>query len=203
MRVPGGNPPITATTQVIFIPSLSTKWDTTVVFNDGHDGFAGFYEVREVRDSVVRAYYGSYPAMNRNHHILGIDPISGRGAYGDENNGVTPDGRWIVTKLDLLIAQATGYVLRDTSPCQASCPYRTSRWPTEAWEPSIRILLNVVGIASQLTTGRLIRGRCPMVCLSIHSLGTMSRDSPRVRDVRIHHPRYATIRREIPESCAP
>ena len=87
-----------------------------VVFNDCHDGFADFFEVREVRDPVVMAYYGSYPVMNENHHLLGIDPISGRGAYGDENNGITPDGRWIVTKLDLLIAQATGYVLRDTSP---------------------------------------------------------------------------------------
>ena len=87
-----------------------------VVFNDCHDGFAGFYEVREVRDPVVMAYHGSYPVMNKNHHLFGIDPISGRGAYGDENNGITPDGRWIVTKLDLLIAQATGYVLRDTSP---------------------------------------------------------------------------------------
>ena len=86
------------------------------VFNDGHDGFAGFYEVREVRDSAVLDYYGSYPVMDKLHHLLGIDPASGRGVYGDENNGVTPAGRWIVTKLDLLVAQATGYVLRDTSP---------------------------------------------------------------------------------------
>lgn len=88
-----------------------------VVFNDCHDGFADFFDVREVRDPAVMDYYGSYPVMNDNHHFFDeIDPISGRGAFGNENGGEVPLGRWIVTKLDLLIAQATGYILRDTSP---------------------------------------------------------------------------------------
>ena len=88
-----------------------------LVFNDGHDGFAGFYDVREVRDAAVMAYYGAYPAIDRYHHLPGtIDPVSRRGAYGNEYGAETPHGRWIVTKLDLLVAQAVGYTLRDTSP---------------------------------------------------------------------------------------
>ena len=88
-----------------------------LVFNPGHDGFAGFYDVREVRDNAVRAYYGAYPAIDRYHHLPGtIDPVSRRGAYGNEYGAETPHGRWIVTKLDLLVAQAVGYALRDTSP---------------------------------------------------------------------------------------
>ncbi len=89
-----------------------------LVFYGGCNDVFGFYEAGEVRDPVVRDYYGSYPRTNRyHHHIDGtIDPVSRRGAYGTENGGEVALGRWIVTKLDLLIAQATGYVLRDTSP---------------------------------------------------------------------------------------
>ena len=88
-----------------------------VVFNDCHDGFAGFFNVREVRDAAVRAYYGSYPRMDDGHHFFdAIDPISRRGAYGNGLAGDMGIGRELVTKFDLLIAQATGYVLRDTSP---------------------------------------------------------------------------------------
>ena len=88
-----------------------------VVFSDCHDGFAGFYEAREVRDAIVRAYIGSYPVMDRAGHLTGtINTASRRGAFGNEYGGETPQGRWIVTKLDLLIAEAVGYTLRDTSP---------------------------------------------------------------------------------------
>ena len=82
------------------------------------DGFARFYEAREVRDTAVKAYYGSYPRMDRYGHLAEgtIDPASRRGAFGREFQSETPRGRPLVTKLDLLIAQATGYVLRDRSP---------------------------------------------------------------------------------------
>ena len=82
------------------------------------DGFAPFYEAREVRDATVKAYYGSYPRMDRYGHLAEgtIDPASKRGGFGREFQGETPRGQALVTKLDLLIAQATGYVLRDTSP---------------------------------------------------------------------------------------
>ena len=67
-----------------------------------------------MRDSIVKAYYGSFPYVDSFDHLVGsIDPISKRGGFG--NDGIE-DGRWLVTKLHLLVAQATGYVLRDTSP---------------------------------------------------------------------------------------
>ena len=83
-----------------------------------HDGFAEFYEAREVRDAAVKAYYGSYPRIDRFGHFIegSVDPVSRRGAYGNEHGSEMAIGRWLVTKLDLLVAQAVGYVLRDTSP---------------------------------------------------------------------------------------
>ena len=63
------------------------------------------------------AYYGSYPRMSDAHHFFdSIDPISRRGVFGNGDGGEGALGRWLLTKFDLLIAQAIGYVLRDTSP---------------------------------------------------------------------------------------
>ncbi len=89
-----------------------------LVFNGCQDGFAGFHEAREVRDAAVKTYYGSYPRTDRYSHFIEgtIDPASRRGAFGNENGAEVALGRWIVTKLDLLVAQAIGYTLRDTTP---------------------------------------------------------------------------------------
>ena len=82
------------------------------------DGFAGFWEAREVNDARVEAYYGSYPRIDRHAHFVEgtVDPVSGRGAYGREFQGEVPRGGALLTKLDLLVAQAVGYTLRDTTP---------------------------------------------------------------------------------------
>ena len=90
-----------------------------IVYVPNHDGFAGFHEVGEVRDPAVRAYYGSYPVVDDAPHLPeAIDPASRRGAFGNGDEGEAPNGHGvrIVQKLDLLVAQATGYTLRDTSP---------------------------------------------------------------------------------------
>ena len=89
-----------------------------LVFNDDIYGFAWFSsEDRELRIPSVRTYGGSYPVIDRYGHLpRTIDPVSRRGAFGNEYGGGIPQGRWIVTKLDLLVAEAIGYVLRDTSP---------------------------------------------------------------------------------------
>ncbi len=83
-----------------------------------HDGFAEFYETGEVRDPTVKDYFGSYPRLDKYGHFVqgSIDPASARGAYGNEHGAEMAIGRWLVTKLDLLVAQASGYTLRDTSP---------------------------------------------------------------------------------------
>ena len=88
-----------------------------LVFNPGHDGFSGFKDAREVSDPVVTAYYGSYPRLDETDHLReSIDPTSRRGAFGGHKSLELPSGRELVTKLDLLVAQATGYALRDMSP---------------------------------------------------------------------------------------
>ena len=91
---------------------------TLVFMGSGQlDGFAEFYDTGEIRDPAVVAYNGSAPVVDIYAHLPGtIDAASRRGAYGNEYGGETPYGREILTKLHLLVAQAVGYVLRDTSP---------------------------------------------------------------------------------------
>ena len=43
------------------------------------------------------------------------DRLSGRGIFGNEYGGWVPARRWLLTKLDLLLMQAVGYPLRETS----------------------------------------------------------------------------------------
>ncbi|HEV3383962.1 MAG TPA: Ig domain-containing protein [Gemmata sp.] len=69
-----------------------------------------------LQDDRIRDYLGSYPKVTRTDHLEGlIDPASLRGAFGNEYHGKMPLGRWMITKLDLLCAQAIGYKLRETT----------------------------------------------------------------------------------------
>jgi hypothetical protein len=66
-----------------------------------------------LKNDAVRAYLGSDPRTDITDHFANIiDPASMRGAFGNEYHGKTPYGRWLITKLDLLCAQAVGYPLR-------------------------------------------------------------------------------------------
>ena len=87
-----------------------------IVFNRGHDGMAVFMDAGEISDPVVRAYFGSNPKIDEDAHLKGIDPASGRGIFGNGNIGYTFNGRTLPKKTDLLVAQAAGYKLRETSP---------------------------------------------------------------------------------------
>ena len=88
-----------------------------LVFNPGYDEFDKFKELGYVKDPAVKNYYDFYPAIDRFDHLPEtIDPVSRRGAYGNEYGGEMPPGRWLITKGHLLIAQAIGYTLRETSP---------------------------------------------------------------------------------------
>ena len=67
-----------------------------------------------IADDAVRAYLGYDAKTDTHDHLDGIvDPTSLRGAFGNEYHGKTPLGRWLITKLDLLTAQAVGYKLRE------------------------------------------------------------------------------------------
>lgn len=69
-----------------------------------------------LKDEAVRAYLGSDPRTDEHDHFDGIvDPWSLHGAFGNEYHGKTPYGRWLITRLDLLCAQAVGYKLRKTA----------------------------------------------------------------------------------------
>jgi hypothetical protein len=111
-----------------------------LVFNPANPRFGAAKLLGRLRDDRVRAYLGSEPAIDRADHLAGsIDPASRRGAFGHEYHGKMPPGRWLITKLDLLGAQAVGYRLRPTSAFAAltlvtqavpegtaSMPYRTT-----------------------------------------------------------------------------
>lgn len=68
-------------------------------------------------DYGVRTYLGYDPDLLAVEHFGGIiDPVSKFGVMGNEYNGEMPRARWMLTKFDILIAQAVGYRLRETTP---------------------------------------------------------------------------------------
>jgi len=87
-----------------------------LVFNPGHLRFGVEKSRGRLQDERLRNYLGAEPAIDRSDHLAGsIDPASLCGAFGNEYHGRMPRGRWLITKLDLLCAQAIGYKLRATS----------------------------------------------------------------------------------------
>ncbi|MFC1975873.1 Ig domain-containing protein [Chloroflexota bacterium] len=69
-----------------------------------------------VENAAVQTYHHSYPKTDEKAHFDGaIDQASQRGAFGYEYYGPMAHGRELITKLDLLTAQAIGYKLRPTS----------------------------------------------------------------------------------------
>ena len=89
----------------------------SLAFNAAHDGFAEMKALGRVADEPVAEYHGYDPSIDLSEHLpASLDRASRRGGFGNEYHGETPYGRWLITKLDLLVVQAVGYVLRDTSP---------------------------------------------------------------------------------------
>jgi hypothetical protein len=75
-----------------------------------------FKQLGHVNDADVLAYHGSNPNIDGFDHLNGeLDNASHRGAYGYEYFGDVPARRWFITKLDLLVAKAIGYTVRQTS----------------------------------------------------------------------------------------
>jgi len=89
-----------------------------------------------LKNDAVRAYFGSDPQIDSHDHFDGcVDPVSLHGAFGNEYHGKTPYGRWLITKLDLLCAQAVGYRLRSVGPL-LSLAIRTEHLPgAKGWRP--------------------------------------------------------------------
>jgi hypothetical protein len=88
----------------------------SLFFDGSHPLFAAAKAKGSIDDPPVVAYFGAPITMNNvNHFVAQVDPESGFGAFGNEYNSLMPARRWLITKLDLLCAQATGYELRPTS----------------------------------------------------------------------------------------
>lgn len=88
----------------------------SIIFNPAQPLFAGFKNAGAVQDPAILAYHGSYPRIDAADHLAGeVDNASRRGAFGNEYFGDVPSGRWLITKLDVLVAQAIGYKIRKTS----------------------------------------------------------------------------------------
>ena len=87
-----------------------------LIFNPAYTEFGDFKNMGSVQDAAVLAYQSSHPAVDPFDHLDGsADQQSRRGAFGYEYFGDVPRRRWLITKLDLLVAQAIGYQLRPTS----------------------------------------------------------------------------------------
>jgi hypothetical protein len=103
----------------------------TLFFNPAN---RNFHRNAVLKDMAVRAYLGSDVKTDLRDHFDGfVDPVSLHGAFGNEYHGKTPGGRWLITKLDLLCAQAIGYKLRPVAPL-LPLAIRTESLPNTARE---------------------------------------------------------------------
>jgi hypothetical protein len=85
-------------------------------FNRGYPHFDAAAAAGRLEDDAVDTYLRAHPPVDGTDHFPGtVDPASLKGAFGNEYHDFMPRGRWLITKLDLLLAQAVGYRLRPTS----------------------------------------------------------------------------------------
>ena len=121
----------------IYALSCITKWRTRF-FNPAIQNF----RVTALSTSdAIKAALGSEVHIDSSDHFAGIiDPASLHGAFGNEYHGRTPLARWIITKLDLLCAEAVGYKLRqggrsDSSAVLTQPPAGCILWPAISSDP--------------------------------------------------------------------
>lgn len=89
----------------------------SLAFHRVHPAFESRLADRVFNDQTLRRYAeGELRIGDVEHFTDSIDPVSRVGAFGNEYGGEMPRKRWLVTKFDLLVLQAIGYRLRDTSP---------------------------------------------------------------------------------------
>ena len=69
----------------------------------------------DFESAALLAYHGKYPKVDITDHLAGeIDDASLRAGFGNEYNASMPEGRWLITKLDLLCLETVGYKIRHT-----------------------------------------------------------------------------------------
>jgi hypothetical protein len=88
----------------------------SLIFNPANPLFERAKKMGKLEDPAIKRYLGTDLKIDRADHLSGaVDPISRRGAFGNEFHGDMPLCRWQITKLDLLCAKAIGYPVRATS----------------------------------------------------------------------------------------
>jgi hypothetical protein len=93
-------------------------------FNPGYPNFQTFKTQGNINDPAVVAYQGSNIPVDKADHLSNgeaidslklVDRISKKGAFGSEYAAVMPYGRWLISKLNLLVLKAIGYNIKTTS----------------------------------------------------------------------------------------
>jgi len=92
----------------------------SLFFNPGYPRFKDAKDEGVLSDPEVVAYLGSNANIDASDHFSGvIDPVSKKGVFGAEfyqdPSAKMPRRRWIISRFNLLAAQAVGYNLRETS----------------------------------------------------------------------------------------
>jgi Putative Ig domain len=126
------------------------------MFNGAYPIFAQAKSQGQLENARILAYQGAYPKIDASDHFHGtVDRISKKGAFGYEYYGSVPQRRWLITKLDLLAAQAVGYRLRSTS---AFVPFSVT---TQSLQPG--------QISTPYTASILVRGGIPFYYFAVES----------------------------------
>lgn len=123
-------------------------------------GFGRLIRSGRLRDRELERYLRRAPEINASEHLYTtVDAVSRAGAFGNEYGGDMPRKRWLLTKVDLLVARAAGYRLRETTPVM---PLRAS--PGSAIEARVGQQLQAsLRVAGGIPTYdcRIVRGDLP------------------------------------------
>lgn len=167
-----------------------------LIFNPANPRFATAKTSGKFDDPAIREYLAADLTIDKADHLAGaVDPVSRRGAFGNEYHGLMPQCRWQITKLDLLCARAVGYTLRDVAAL-APLQLQTEALPHGVVGKDYKVSLRVTGGVPfynwEITAGSLPDG------LKLDSLGGTIRGVPtragtfeitlRVRDYDEHAP---------------
>lgn len=97
----------------------------TLSFNSNYPTFQTAKTQGYISDPEVVAYQGSTVPIDESDHLAisettpdalkVTDRLSKRGAFGSEYAAFMPQGRWLITKLNLLIMKSMGYTIKTTS----------------------------------------------------------------------------------------
>ncbi|MBE7170046.1 MAG: putative Ig domain-containing protein [Williamsia sp.] len=93
-------------------------------FNPAYPNFLAYKNKGYIDDPDVVAYQGTTVPVDASDHMSNgqsddllkvVDRISKKGVFGSEYASAMPYGRWLITKLNLLVLKAIGYNLKLTS----------------------------------------------------------------------------------------